>query len=140
MKWPSGLSLGDAVFSARHTHPVGTSRPPSTWACPVLRSDDTCQRHPGGLCSLELERNFSHASKKSREKTTFDQKANRATRVTTLPANGGKTELDIPSCARDALAFVYFARREMGQGRVVPPRRRSSSVVRTRCRCATPAR
>ena len=40
--------------------------------------------------------------------------------MTVLPADGGKTEIDIPSCARDALAFVYFARREMGQGRVAP--------------------
>jgi hypothetical protein len=28
--------------------------------------------------------------------------------------------MDIPSCARDAIAFVYFARRELGQGRVPP--------------------
>jgi hypothetical protein len=39
------------------------------------------------------------------------------------PAGGGSTDLDIPACARDALTFVYFARRELGQGRVPPPER-----------------
>ena len=33
---------------------------------------------------------------------------------------GGKTDFDISTCARDALAFEYFARKELGQGRVPP--------------------
>ena len=54
------------------------------------------------------------------EKTEFDQQYNRARRRTLVPAGGGKSEFDIPDCARDALSFQYFARREMGQGRVPP--------------------
>lgn len=42
-----------------------------------------------------------------------------AQRATLVPA-GGKSEIDIPSCARDTLAFAYYARRELGQGRVPP--------------------
>jgi hypothetical protein len=38
-------------------------------------------------------------------------------------AGGGKSEMDLPECARDALAFSYFARRELGQGRVPPPQK-----------------
>ena len=34
---------------------------------------------------------------------------------------GGKSDIAISSCARDALTFLYYARRELGQGRV-PPR------------------
>jgi hypothetical protein len=121
VKWPSGLSLGDAVFSARHTQSgwnfdttidVGV---PGFAIRDAYRSTVTQEG-----CSLELDRSFSHGSKKTREKTTFDQQKSRATRVTILPENGGKTEMDTPSCARDALAFVYYARREMGQGRVAP--------------------
>ncbi len=35
-----------------------------------------------------------------------------------MPADGGETTFTIPSCARDALTYVYYARRELGQGRV----------------------
>jgi hypothetical protein len=74
----------------------------------------------GDLCSNLLERDINHGAKKVREKTSFDQKKGTAKRATVLPENGGESSFDIPSCARDALAFAYFARREMGQGRVAP--------------------
>ena len=41
-----------------------------------------------------------------------------ASRKTTFPADGGTSELQLPSCAQDALAYSFLARREMGQGRV----------------------
>jgi hypothetical protein len=72
------------------------------------------------LCSLEMQRDLSHGGKKTSEKTTYDQKKGVAQRQTLVPAGGGKSEINIPSCARDALAFAYFARRELGQGRVPP--------------------
>jgi hypothetical protein len=37
-----------------------------------------------------------------------------------LPKDGGESDLDLPACARDALAFIYLTRREMGQGRMPP--------------------
>ena len=70
------------------------------------------------LCSTELERSITHGTKKVTEKTTFDQKRNVAERVTVNPAGGGRSELQLPPCARDALTYQFFARREMGQGRV----------------------
>src|SRR5947209_10076198 len=121
VRWPSGLSLGDAVFSARHTQSGWNFETTVDAGVPGFPVKDAYRSTATEeLCSLDLDRSFSHGSKKTREKTTFDQRAGRATRVTTLPENGGRTEMDIPSCARDALAFVYFARREMGQGRVAP--------------------
>jgi len=121
VKWPSGLSLGDAVFSARHTQSGWTFDTTVDAGVPGFAIRDAYRSTVTDEgCSLELDRAFSHGSKKSREKTTFDQQKRRATRVTTLPENGGKTEVDTSSCARDALAFVYYARREMGQGRVAP--------------------
>jgi hypothetical protein len=74
-----------------------------------------------GLCSQEFERGLTHAGKRTDDKTGFDQKAGRATRMTLFPAGGGKTDFGIPACARDAVAFVYYARVELGQGRVAAP-------------------
>ena len=72
------------------------------------------------LCSLELERDISQGARKTDEKDTFDQKKGEGTRTTVFPAGGGTSTFSTPSCARDAMAFLYFARRELGQGRVAP--------------------
>ena len=72
------------------------------------------------LCSTELTRDVSHGDKKTREKTTFDQSKGEATRNTVFPAGGGTSTFSTPGCPRDAMAFLYFARRELGQGRVAP--------------------
>jgi len=73
------------------------------------------------LCSLELERDIGHGARKTRETTTFDQKKGEATRTTVFPLGGGTSTLSFAGCPRDAMAFLYFARRELGQGRVAPP-------------------
>src|SRR3954453_664726 len=99
VKWPSGLSLGDAVFSARHTQSGWNFETTIDAGVPGFAIKDAYRSSVTEEgCSLELERSFSHGSKKSREKTTFDQQKRRATRVTTLPENGGNTDIDIPSC------------------------------------------
>jgi hypothetical protein len=55
------------------------------------------------------------------ERTTFDQDHHIAKRETVSPAGGGQSELQLPPCARDALAYHFYARREMGQGRMPEP-------------------
>jgi hypothetical protein len=69
-------------------------------------------------CASEFQRTSSHGSKKADETTTFDGHDGKATRST---SGGGKTEMDTSSCAKDALTFLYFTRRELGQGRIPPP-------------------
>ena len=49
---------------------------------------------------------------------TFDQTKHTVTREW-RPA-GGKGDYSVPACARDALAFLQFARKELAQGRLVP--------------------
>ena len=121
INWPSGLSLGDATFSAHHTAGGWSFEADLTAGVPGLTISDTYRSSAtADLCSLDLDRNISHGKKKTREKTTFDQKSGKAHRVTVVPEKGGESDFDIPSCARDAVTFVYFARREMGQGRVAP--------------------
>jgi hypothetical protein len=122
VNWPSGLSLGDATFTAHHSATAWNFSVTVDAGVPGFNVSDKYHASAtlNDLCSTELERDISHANKKVKEKTTFDEKKGRATRQTLMPAGGGKSEMDIPSCARDAVAFVYFARRELGQGRVPP--------------------
>jgi hypothetical protein len=140
VNWPSGLSLGDATFTAHHkggawelamTLDAGI---PGFAVADKIRSSVT-----DDLCSLELERDISHGARKTREKTAFDQKKGEATRTTVFPLGGGTSTFTFTSCPRDAMAFLYFARRELGQGRVAP-RRQCSSGRATRCAWITPAR
>jgi hypothetical protein len=69
------------------------------------------------LCSAQLDKSFTHGSHKAQEHITFDQHNNSATRET---SGGGKTDISTSSCARDALTFIQFARRELAQGRLAP--------------------
>ena len=122
VNWPSGLSLGDATFTAHKADAGG-------WTFDVAfnigvpgfpLADKYKSTITADYCSTELTRDITHGSKKVTEKTTFDQKAGRANRQTMFPLGGGKTELEFTGCGRDALAFEYFARKELGQGRVPP--------------------
>jgi hypothetical protein len=118
---PTGLTLGEAVFSARKTDSGWSFQTSVEAGVPGFAIKDSYRSVTvGDLCSTELERSFTHRSKQGAETTTFDQQKGKGLRVTTLPPNGGRTEFDIPSCPRDAISFVYFMRREMGQGRVAP--------------------
>jgi len=122
MNWQSGLSLGDASMTAHRsgggwdfTVTVNAGVPGFAMADKYTSSTDA------GICSQQLDREISHGGKRTSETTTFDQRAGTARRVTLFPAGGGKSTYEVPSCARDALAYAYYARIELGQGRVPPP-------------------
>ena len=66
---------------------------------------------------LRFEKDLTRGKRKSREKTAFDTGKGTATRSTT---GGGSSQLATGACPRDALAFLYFLRRELAQGRVPP--------------------
>jgi len=121
INWPSGLSLGEAVLTAHKTASGWTLDASADAGIPGFSiSDRFTAAATSNLCSLQLVREVSHGGRKSREKTTFDQQKGTAQRVTTYPEGGGITDFDTHACARDAVTFVYFARKEMGQGRVAP--------------------
>lgn len=122
MNWQSGLSLGEASMTAHRGGggwtfdvTVNAGVPGFTIADKYASTTDT------GICSEQLERDLSHAGKRTRERTTFDQKAGTAQRVTLFPDGGGSSTYNIPTCARDAVAYSYYARIELGQGRVPGP-------------------
>jgi hypothetical protein len=118
VNWPSGLSLGEAHLHARK----GADRwefeltleaaVPGFAVADRFHSVATAQ-----FCSVEFEKDTAHGRRKGREKTTFDYKKSVAKRAT---VGGGKSEIAISACARDALAYLFYARRELGQGRVPP--------------------
>ncbi len=122
INWPSGLSLGDATLSAHRTSKGWNFAASLDAGVPGFAIADKYRSTVAGndLCSTEFERDLSHGAKHTLDKLAFDQQQRTARRTTVLPEGGGKTDFDISSCARDALAFVYLARREMGQGRMAP--------------------
>jgi hypothetical protein len=122
INYSSGLSLGEADFSATHSAAGWEFDGSVNAAVPGFAMVDHLRASAtDNLCSAQFTRDLSNGRKKTREKTTFDEKTGKAHRVTTLPADGGETTFTIPSCARDALSYVYYARRELGQGRVPHP-------------------
>ncbi|HWB95449.1 MAG TPA: DUF3108 domain-containing protein [Bryobacteraceae bacterium] len=119
VNWPSGLSLGEGHLRAT----TGTDG----WEFEMSRDasvpgftvhDRYRSTASPNLCSLEFEKDLTHGSRRSREKTLFAY-AEGIARRTTL--NGGQSEISISDCAKDALDFLFFARRELGQGKVPPP-------------------
>ncbi|MBI4873684.1 MAG: DUF3108 domain-containing protein [Acidobacteria bacterium] len=117
INWPSGLSLGEGQLTQRKTEAGALES--------TLKLEAAVPGFPfaeqyrslasASFCSAEFERDLTRGKHKSREKTTFDAAKGSARRAT---AGGGSSELATGACARDALAYLYFLRREVAQGRV----------------------
>jgi hypothetical protein len=121
VNYPSGLSLGDANLTAHHTATgwdFTVTLDAGVSGFPI--KDKYTSSMTAGYCSTELRRDIQHGGKTTREKTTFDADKGTAHRVTEFPNDGGYTDLSTGPCARDAIAFLYFARKELGQGRMPP--------------------
>jgi hypothetical protein len=127
MSYQSGLSVGEGALTARKSGDGWNFEASVNAGVPGFAINDKIRSSATQtLCSNTFERDFSHAGKKTGEKTTFDQKAGSAERMTLVPDGGtkpGRSTFDIPTCARDALAFLYYARVELGQGRMVAPQK-----------------
>jgi hypothetical protein len=122
VNWPGGASLGEGRFAAKREKLPDSSQ--QRWifeftldaSVPGIAITDRYRSvATSNLCSVEFEKESTHGPKKSREKVVFAQDRGTARRTTT---SGGSSDLSVSPCAKDALAFLYFTRREMGQGRV----------------------
>jgi hypothetical protein len=116
INWPSGLSLGEAKFRA--------TRGPTQ-----LSADLTFDASLPGFpvvdhyrslanlefCTVESEKQFTHGKRRGDEKTQFDLEKRLGQRET---KGGGKTQLSTGPCAKDALTYLQFVRRELAQGRL----------------------
>ena len=119
INWPSGLSLGEARIISHFANDHWYFEMVLDAGVPGFAISDHFRSIAGNdLCSLEFSRETLHGKRRTQEKTTFDYKKKVAHRVTL--DGGGKNDSKLTGCARDALAFVIFARRELGLGRVPP--------------------
>lgn len=122
INWPSGLSLGEATLQSRALS-LGKDAPsrlehqftldasiPGFSVIDKYRSLATLDQ-----CSIEFEKRIQHGSRKGMEITTFKPDQGTATRET---QGGGKTDFPIAGCAKDGLAFFYWLRSELAQGRL----------------------
>jgi len=123
VRWPTGVSLGEAHMGAARSKAGAVER----WtfefglaaSVPGFAVDDSYHASASlDLCSATFEKETAHGSRKTHERIEFDDHAGIARRET---LGAGKSDVPISQCGRDALTFLYFARRELGQGRVPPP-------------------
>ncbi len=117
INWPSGLNLGEATLVAS---PAGGDQPRNFEATlnasvPGFAIKDRYSATASqALCSMTLSKEVEHGKRTSKEKETFD--SGKVTRE----SPGASSTLSVPNCAKDALTFLEFVRRELAQGRMVP--------------------
>lgn len=125
VNWPSGLTLGEATFSASSSK-AGPETPAAFHFAFSLDAplpgfavaDHYSSAASPEFCSTNFERNMSRGAKQFRDKTSFDP--HNATGFREI-VGGGKGEFRTSECARDALTFLYYVRRELSQGRMPAP-------------------
>ena len=124
VNWPSGLSLGEVQIRSTRVKPTPKSAERYDFdfsidaAVPGFAVADRYRSEASkDFCSIEFDKNISHGKKKTDEKTTFDPEKSVASRET---KDGGKSEMTTQQCAKDALDFLFFVRRELAQGRLAP--------------------
>jgi hypothetical protein len=116
VNWPSGLSLGEAQVTSNLHEGSWSFSFSMEAAVPGFALAETAKAQAtADYCSIELEKNGNRGKRKLNETTTFDQKNLTATRKT---GEGGKSELKIHSCAKDALTYIFFLRHELAAGRL----------------------
>jgi hypothetical protein len=116
VNWPSRLSLGEGHLRARHSGTAWDFELSLDAGVPGFSVKDTYRSISNAdFCSLALDRITSHGSRKTDEKETIDPAGGSAKRMS---SGGGASDVPVPSCVKDALTFLFYARRELGQGRV----------------------
>ena len=128
INWPSGLSLGEATLRSDHiSDKAGGEKTNSHWdsaldidaSVPGFVIRDHYESTAGNdLCSTRFEKKYTHGKHSTEERISFDQDQHTASRETVRAEE--KTTFRISSCARDALTFIQFARKELAQGRLAP--------------------
>ncbi len=121
--WPSGLALGEAEFRAQAGSNGWDFELMLKASLPAVEIDDSYRSSTDTqLCSREFSKNTRHGSRTANETLLFDQAARQVERTTLTPAGpGGRSVLEAPPCAKDALAFLYFLRQSLAMGRIPPP-------------------
>lgn len=116
--WPTGVSLGEAHLHARHTGDKWNFSFTLDAGIPGYTVRDSYHSDiVPDFCSTSFDRTSTHGSHVVSEKETIDRERGIATRGP-LSGNGAGNQVAVPACVKDALAYLFYSRREMGQGRV----------------------
>lgn len=115
VNWPTGVSLGEATLSASNAGALMHFAFDLDASVPGFSvSDRFRSTASGNVCSTEFQKTTSHGSRRVDDKETFDVNTGTVTRG----SGDGKSEMLSNACAKDALAFLYYVRRELSQGHV----------------------
>jgi hypothetical protein len=113
--WPSGLSLGETRLHAKHSGANWNFELTVDAGVPGFQVKDLFHSEStADFCTVSFDRNTSQGTRKTLETETVG--GGMLTRRTLN--GGGESTLAVPDCVKDALTYLYFARRELGQGRV----------------------
>ncbi len=120
--WPTGISLGEAHLHALHAGDKWNFSFTLDAGIPGFTvkdsyHSDVVPNGPADFCSTSFDRSSTHGSHVTNEKETISREHAMASRGP-LSGDGAKTDIPVPGCVKDALAYLFYARREMGQGRV----------------------
>ena len=119
INWPSGLSLGEgSITSAPSGHHIDLSLKLEATIPGYPLRDEYRSRASVEFCSDTFEKLSTHGTRVTSEKSVFDAGQKLLRRET---SKGGKSELAIGPCAKDALTFLFFLRKELAQGRIPSP-------------------
>jgi Protein of unknown function (DUF3108) len=117
ISWPTGLSLGDAHLTTHFAGGRWDTEFSFEASLPALTYTDTASSvATPDFCSLRLNKKYLHGHRTSDETTVFDQEAQTAKRGT----GPGQSEMQTAACAKDALAFLDYLRRQLNEGRLPP--------------------
>lgn len=117
INWPGGVGLGEGRMIAKSASTGWGFELTLKAAVPGIDVSDTYAAFASpDFCSVSFSKKFIHGPRKGGEDETVDRSHETVTR-TTVPG-GGKSDLPVPDCVKDALTLLYYTRREMGQGRV----------------------
>jgi hypothetical protein len=117
VNWPSGITLGEAHLRARHSGSDWTFNFAMDAGVPGFQVKDTYRAEAvPDFCSTSFDRTTAHGSRATDEQENIDRARSIAVRTTLK--GGGKSDVRVPDCVKDALTYLFYARREMGQGRV----------------------
>ena len=116
VNWPSRLSLGDAHLRATHSGASWDFELDLSAGVPGFSVKDLYRSSSSAdLCSLSFNRVTAHGSRNTNENETVDPARGLARRSA---AQGGVSDVPVRACVKDALTFLFYSRRELGQGRV----------------------
>jgi hypothetical protein len=117
IRWPSGLPLGEVTLRSEKDTGHWSFEMNLDASFPGFSVHDHDQSMATSeLCSTQLDKFSAQGARRTEERVTFDSGNGTAIRETLH--GGGRSQMQVPPCARDPLAFLEFVRKELAQGRL----------------------